>query len=250
MGFEHTLTTNVVLKKGTTLEQVIEALQPLLTYFNYVGHKAFAGETTKGNQFSFDHETGEVYLYTNGSVCYGFYDLVENAAKLLGPMVVAPGYFELANHDTADLENARSYIYYGASEQEIEEFKAHSDIEEAMSLLSGIVDDRFKARLREIVMHAIQPKKVNSCVVDSDEKIRSILMQDMVGDYDTPDTVPEWAWIERAASYSHIQNGENGIWEFVLNLSKDWNDIPVRLLPTICEARADNISYLIVHQGT
>ena len=82
------------------------------------------------------------------------------------------------------------------------------------------------------------------------EEIDSVMMEDIVGPYDTPDQVPEWAWVEANASFGHRQNGENGIWEFVLNLSISWSDIPDRLAGLIAEARQKNLSYLIVHQGT
>jgi hypothetical protein len=83
------------------------------------------------------------------------------------------------------------------------------------------------------------------------EKIRSILMSDIVGEYDTPDQVPEWAWIERNASFAHIGNGKQpGVHEFVLNLALSFKDIPERLSKVIADARRNRISYLILHQGT
>jgi len=36
----------------------------------------------------------------------------------------------------------------------------------------------------------------------------------------------------------------------VLNLSREFPDIPERLKATIAQARASNLSYLILHQGT
>ena len=51
------------------------------------------------------------------------------------------------------------------------------------------------------------------------ETIESIQMHDIVGDYDVPDTVQEWQWIEKKASFSHRSNGQHGVWDFILNLS-------------------------------
>ena len=82
------------------------------------------------------------------------------------------------------------------------------------------------------------------------EVIGSVMMRDIVGDYEGPEDVPEWAWIEREASYSHVRNGQDGVWEFVLNLSREFPDIPERLMLVITQARASNLSYLIFHQGT
>ncbi len=82
------------------------------------------------------------------------------------------------------------------------------------------------------------------------EEVISVMMQDIVGDYDVPEEVPEWAWIESAASFNHVRNGQDGVWEFVLNLSKTFSNIPDRLKPVLDQARQDNLSYLIFHQGT
>ncbi len=79
---------------------------------------------------------------------------------------------------------------------------------------------------------------------------RDVNMQDIVGDYDTPDQVPEWQWVERNASYGHRDNGKAGVWEFMLNLSRSFEDNPGRLQQTIDDARRAGVSYLLVHQGT
>ena len=76
------------------------------------------------------------------------------------------------------------------------------------------------------------------------------MMQDIVGNYEIPGTVPEWAWVEREASFAHVRNGQDGIWEFVLNLSSSWNHIPAKMLPVIRDARAKNMAYIIFNQGT
>lgn len=81
-------------------------------------------------------------------------------------------------------------------------------------------------------------------------EIGEVMMQDVVGDYATSDQVPEWTWIEHEASFSHIKNGTDSIWEFVLNLSRTFTEIPARLVPVITEARNKNLAYLIFHQGT
>jgi hypothetical protein len=81
------------------------------------------------------------------------------------------------------------------------------------------------------------------------EQIGSVLMQDLVGEYDTPDTVPEWKWVEEAASFTHKANGESGVWDFVLNLALDHHGIPERLAKTFEDARAQGVGYLLFHQG-
>ncbi|MDK9702409.1 MAG: hypothetical protein OEL20_04665 [Sulfuritalea sp.] len=82
------------------------------------------------------------------------------------------------------------------------------------------------------------------------QEIAEIMMQDIVGDYDVPEQVPEWVWVEQNASFNHVRNGQDGIWEFVLNLSRHFEEIPVKLAPVIAKARQANVGYLIFHQGT
>lgn len=82
------------------------------------------------------------------------------------------------------------------------------------------------------------------------EGIRSIMMQDIVGEYAVPEEIPEWSWIEGNASFHHVRNGQDGIWEFILNLSKTFDDIPERINSVVEAARADQVTYLMFHQGT
>lgn len=82
------------------------------------------------------------------------------------------------------------------------------------------------------------------------EKIKSILMQDLVGNYDVPSEVPEWSWLWANASYLHKQNGVEGIQEVILNLANTLDNIPASLAPAITAAQQEGIAYLIFHQGT
>jgi hypothetical protein len=82
------------------------------------------------------------------------------------------------------------------------------------------------------------------------EEVGSVMMQDVVGDYDMPETVPEWTWVERVASFNHCRNGQDGIWEFVLNLSRTFENVPENFKDVLKQARDKNLSYLIIHQGT
>jgi hypothetical protein len=84
------------------------------------------------------------------------------------------------------------------------------------------------------------------------QEIGEISMPDLVGDYVRPEEVPEWDWVQRQAVYSHVRNGTDGIWEFVLNLSVlHYQDpVPEKLQGAINAARSKHIAYLIVHQNT
>jgi hypothetical protein len=82
------------------------------------------------------------------------------------------------------------------------------------------------------------------------ESVASVMMQDVVGDYEVPDDVPEWLWIQANASYFHRDNGEDGVFEFILNLARSFEEVPAKLEPLLEVARAQGIGYLLFHQGT
>jgi hypothetical protein len=81
--------------------------------------------------------------------------------------------------------------------------------------------------------------------------ILDICMLDVVDEYDTPDDIPEWKWIEENACYHHRQNSEHGIWEYILNLSCfEKSRIPEKLQPVIESAQVQECSYILFHSGT
>lgn len=82
------------------------------------------------------------------------------------------------------------------------------------------------------------------------QEIDQVMMQDLVGDYEVPSQVPEWAWVEENACFSHKYNGQFGVWEFVLNLSSFDENVPEKLKSTIKNALDKGIAYIIFHQGT
>lgn len=85
--------------------------------------------------------------------------------------------------------------------------------------------------------------------VSNIESIASVNMTDIF-DYEKPEEVPEWKWIIDNASYQHVRNGQDGIYEFSLNMSKVFDGIPPTLQTYFTEAKTKNIAYLIFHQGT
>ncbi|MBL4901018.1 MAG: hypothetical protein JKX76_15530 [Colwellia sp.] len=82
------------------------------------------------------------------------------------------------------------------------------------------------------------------------QEIIDVCMLDVVDQYDTPDEVPEWEWIEKNSCYEHSKNGQCGIWEFVLNLSVDLSGIPDKLKSVIDTAKKQHCAYILFHQGT
>ncbi|MBK6616544.1 hypothetical protein [Ottowia sp.] len=82
------------------------------------------------------------------------------------------------------------------------------------------------------------------------EAICSVMMQDFVGDYDRPEELVEWKWVQENASFAHRDNGRDGIWEFMLNLSRTFDAVPMQLQQPIRYARQAGFAYLLFHQGT
>ncbi|MDT8992828.1 hypothetical protein RQP54_18285 [Curvibacter sp. APW13] len=108
-----------------------------------------------------------------------------------------------------------------------------------------------KIRIISSLNHAARIRRaVAELLGQSAMHVEDVMMQDIVGDYDTPDTVPEWAWVEAHASYRHRHNGEDGIWEFIVNLARHFDDVPEKLRPVIQSARKSGAAYLVFHQGT
>lgn len=84
------------------------------------------------------------------------------------------------------------------------------------------------------------------------EKVLNVCMPDLVGDYDVPEDVPEWGWIEKHASYRHQDNGDCGVWDFILNLCmlEFMDDVPEVLQAILTQAEEQGYSYVLFHQGT
>lgn len=72
-------------------------------------------------------------------------------------------------------------------------------------------------------------------------------------DYDTPDQVPEWAWVERMASFGHRGNGvEGGVWEFMVHVPRlvdDPSSVPLALRDDVFKAIELGAVWMLFHQG-
>ncbi|MCZ4337625.1 hypothetical protein [Shewanella colwelliana] len=70
-------------------------------------------------------------------------------------------------------------------------------------------------------------------------------------DYDCPaNEVLEWQWIAQNASFTYNHNGQDGVWDFMVNTSIDHSEIPATLAPIIEKARQANIWFILFNQGT
>jgi len=72
-------------------------------------------------------------------------------------------------------------------------------------------------------------------------------------DYDcAPEDAKEWAWIEEHASLTHKDNGNDGIWDFMVSTSIYENEpskIPTTLFVMFKEAFDNKAQYIFFNQG-
>lgn len=76
-------------------------------------------------------------------------------------------------------------------------------------------------------------------------------------EYDTPDTVREWRWIQTQASFAHTENGVGpGVWEFMVRADKlralmneGGGQVPSLLNKAIEKALDQNPTWVLFHQG-
>lgn len=150
--------------------------------------------------------------------------------------------------------------------RDVEQALEESDIEKAATaiatrigwMLDGIKDEAVRKQVDEMLASKLSAPSVTDTDDEGKEvlpgatksEIREVMMQDIVGDYDVPESVPEWKWVEENASFAHVQNGvADGIWEFILNLGNMLAP-PEKLKPVVEQAHKDGIAYLVFHQGT
>jgi hypothetical protein len=83
-----------------------------------------------------------------------------------------------------------------------------------------------------------------------------VCMPDVFGETESPDDIPEWAWIQENGAFSHRGNNkEPGVWEFLVHTGKAWLDgkrvhgVPVRLQPFFDEANRSGAAWVMFHQG-
>ena len=137
MGYEHAMHLNAKVSAGTTVQQVADAFKPLMKYAGYDGADAFTkAETVAGeDEFFFDPETGDLDVSTSGPVGYGYFDIVLEMAGNLGRIVAESGEIWLYDHDTGDIDEARTVIEFGPSEEAIKAYRAKRDIEAGLKLM-------------------------------------------------------------------------------------------------------------------
>lgn len=87
-------------------------------------------------------------------------------------------------------------------------------------------------------------------------KALDVNMLDVVDDYDTPDTVPEWNWVKEQASFSHCGNNrDSGVYEYMVNVEcinsrfPDKEGVPEKLRDIFAQANATNSVWVLFYQA-
>lgn len=77
-------------------------------------------------------------------------------------------------------------------------------------------------------------------------------MADLLDDYDTPQGVKAWDWVESVASFRHVENGTGpGIWEFLVRveaITANSVEIPSELQKSFQEAQAAHAKWILFFQ--
>lgn len=149
---------------------------------------------------------------------------------------------EQENHIAINFAVTVNYSYMASASFCRESVKAN--------LLDSIENERVNGALTPIDISAdsvfIEERKQLSHV----KTILDVEMSSIFGDYDVPEDVAEFSWIEQNASFAYKNNGVSGIWDFIINVTNEFNDIPEKLIPVINSASAQGHTYILFNQGT
>lgn len=148
MGYDHSMSLRAQMKKGVTLDQVAEAIAPLLKYLDA---EINSPEPSFDDEFLFDPETGVLSISTGGEVKDSYFIEVEEVALRLGKIVEAAGEIQLRDHSTGDLDNAISVIEFGPSSEAIRTYKAERDIAAAMDLMKPYLPENKIDEIRALI---------------------------------------------------------------------------------------------------
>ena len=149
MGYYHSMRLKANIAEGVSVAQVTEALMPIVKYAGHHPDRLFDGGTLGDDEFDFDEETRELWVSTSGEVGYSYYDLVSEVAQNLGKIAAEPGEIELVDHDTGCIDEAKSIIEFGPSEEAIKAYIAKRDIGKGLELIKlHLSAEKFEALRR------------------------------------------------------------------------------------------------------
>lgn len=89
----------------------------------------------------------------------------------------------------------------------------------------------------------------------SEVNVIEVNLAEALNEYDVPDDVPDWKWVEQHHSFVHKGNGvEGGVWEFMVHTGKmddpDFVEgMPVTLRPFFELAKKKGAAWVMFHQG-
>jgi hypothetical protein len=151
MGYDHTMHLTANIAEGVTVEQVTDALMPIVEYAGYNRDRLFDGGTLGYNEFEFNQENRELWVSTHGEVGYGYHDLVGEVASNLNKIVAEPGEIWLYDHDTGDIDEAKTIIEFGPSDEAINAYIAKRDIKAGLDLMKSHLDDTTFAVAKDVL---------------------------------------------------------------------------------------------------
>lgn len=84
-------------------------------------------------------------------------------------------------------------------------------------------------------------------------KIADVNMADIIGEYNTPNNIAEWQWVANNATYPSNYIGDEGVWDFILNVSmfidNKVEDIPPKIQKLLQSAYDNDVNYILFNQG-
>jgi len=110
MSYEHKMEAFITALPGVTIDQLNEALHPLVDYFGFKSvSAAFATKVIPNKD---GKNVISIEIETEGDVKYSYDDIVETCAKNLATLC-EPDYFKLVNYDLSEPEDAVQRIWFG-----------------------------------------------------------------------------------------------------------------------------------------
>ena len=155
MGYSHTMHLTAKAIPGVTTQEITDAFAPIM---QYLGYGDPFNNKTGDDEFVFDPQTGELSVSTYGDVGYGYEGLVREVAANLGKIVADPGEIWLYDHDTGDIDNAKTVIEFGPTRDAIESYRARRDIEAGLAMMKPHLGEETVRVIRQFIQSRASSK--------------------------------------------------------------------------------------------
>ncbi len=139
MGYDHSMNVEIDFKPGVSIDAALAALKPLSDYCGWEREGLLRNKLSGDDSIEITVEEDAILhmsIYTCGEVSHSYPDLVRDFAERLRGIAEA-GSIELRDHDTGDLENAISTIWYGDPDEVVAAQRVDA-WQEAAALLQGV----------------------------------------------------------------------------------------------------------------